>query len=418
MHCRARHGSGGHRSGRWTRTRRPRRHEAGVDGRCLERSRGARRASAASSAKVWLAPRNARSSTRSHGRSATRRAPQYGQFLVGRPGPGAVRADRRPGRAGDASGSTGAGLTVTAVGADNRFVAVSGSGRRRRAGVRHAVSRVRRQRPRRARAARPTSRCPARSPASSQAVTGLTTFGHRMKPADFGPPDAFVPGQPCSDYYGQQIAVDAAQVPRQDAADERSAATCRRSCAAPTASTDGLERSGLDRRDHRRVRRADARRATPTRTRCATAISRSRPASSATAASPRTPRPARTAAATAGTASRRSTSRPCTGWRPPRTSSTTAPRAASTTICSPSSGRSWPTTRPRSSPTRGASRRSSWSTASSSARSTSRSSTPTRASSSRAPCRGSGSTSPPATTATTSRRGATSTPTIRPATRG
>ena len=38
------------------------------------------------------------------------------------------------------------------------------------------------------------------------AVTGLSTLGHAVKPADFGAPDAFVNGTQCSSSYGQQTA--------------------------------------------------------------------------------------------------------------------------------------------------------------------------------------------------------------------
>src|SRR5581483_9461303 len=37
------------------------------------------------------------------------------------------------------------------------------------------------------------------------AITGLTTFGHVVKPADLGAPDAFVNGTPCSSYYSEQL---------------------------------------------------------------------------------------------------------------------------------------------------------------------------------------------------------------------
>ena len=38
----------------------------------------------------------------------------------------------------------------------------------------------------------------------SRPSAGLATFGHRVTKGDFGPEDAFVPGTPCSSYYGQQ----------------------------------------------------------------------------------------------------------------------------------------------------------------------------------------------------------------------
>ena len=37
-------------------------------------------------------------------------------------------------------------------------------------------------------------------------MTGLSTLGHKIAPADFGAPDAFVNGLPCSAFYGQQYA--------------------------------------------------------------------------------------------------------------------------------------------------------------------------------------------------------------------
>ena len=54
--------------------------------------------------------------------------------------------------------------------------------------------------------------------ASSLAVTGLSTLGHAMKPADFGAPDAFVNATPCSTYYGQQTATTLPQFQAPDAA--------------------------------------------------------------------------------------------------------------------------------------------------------------------------------------------------------
>ena len=226
-----------------------------------------------------------------------------------------------------------------------------------------------------------------------------------MQPADFGPPDAFVNGTPCSSYYGQQTARTLPKFQGKTLP----FAVCGYT---PDAAARRLRRRRVrrwsrprrDGRDHRRLRRADAARATRTRTRSGTATSRSRTASSRTAASPRTPRPASDCGGNGWYGEQALDVEAVHGMAPARTSSTTARRAASTTTCSPR----WPgrgtTTRPRSSPTRGASRRSSWSTASSSRRSTRASSTPTSRSSSRAPSRGSASTSPPATTATTSTR--------------
>ena len=175
------------------------------------------------------------------------------------------------------------------------------------------------------------------------AVTGLSTLGHAVKPADFGAPDAFVNATPCSRYYGAADGEDAAEVPAPDAAVRGvrlHAGPAARRLRRRRVRQHAEPRPRPDRRDHRRVRRADAARGREQVRRRATATGRSRTGSSRTGACPRMRRPATTAAATAGTASRRSTSRPCTGWLPARTSSTTAPRAASTTTCSPRCRRS------------------------------------------------------------------------------
>ena len=94
---------------------------------------------------------------------------------------------------------------MTAVGTDNRYVAVSGSPAAVAAAfgtqiVNYVVDGHGEHAP-----ANDLS-VPASVADLVQAVSGLTTFGHRVKTADFGPPDAFVPGTPCSSYYGEKIA--------------------------------------------------------------------------------------------------------------------------------------------------------------------------------------------------------------------
>jgi subtilase family serine protease len=157
-------------------------------------------------AKVWLAPRNAAQLDALATAVSDPSSAQYGQFLSA----DQVRAQFAPTADQVTQVSTwlsGAGLTVGSVGADNRFIAVSGSAAAINAAfgtqlVNYVVS----GKPERAPASDLT--VPAGLAGIVQAVSGLTTLGHMMKQADFGPPDAFVPGVPCSSYYGEKIAAN------------------------------------------------------------------------------------------------------------------------------------------------------------------------------------------------------------------
>jgi subtilase family serine protease len=161
-------------------------------------------AQAAIRAKVWLTPRNAAQLDALATAVSDPSSPQSGQFIS----ESQYRAQFAPSAdqvAQVTTWLTGAGLTVTAVGPDNHFVSVSGSPDAVNAAfgtpVAHYVVNGKVE----------------QAPASDisvpdglanvvQAVSGLATLGHRTAPADFGPEPAFVPGLPCSDYYGQLTA--------------------------------------------------------------------------------------------------------------------------------------------------------------------------------------------------------------------
>ena len=155
-------------------------------------------------AKVWLTPRNAAALDALATAVSDPDSPQSGQFIS----EADYRAQFAPTAAQVAQVSawlTGAGLSVTSVGPDNHFVAVSGTSAAAAAAfgtqVAHYVVNGRIERA-------PVSdlSIPDALAGTVQAVSGLTTLGHRTAPSDFGPPDAFVPGLPCSSYYGEQTA--------------------------------------------------------------------------------------------------------------------------------------------------------------------------------------------------------------------
>ncbi len=96
---------------------------------------------------------------------------------------------------------TGAGLTVDKVGADNFYVQVSGTA----AAVNKAFGTTLSLFVINGKAQQaPSTDLAIPSSVASKVigVTGLTTFGHIVKPADLGNPDAFVNGTECSSAYG------------------------------------------------------------------------------------------------------------------------------------------------------------------------------------------------------------------------
>ena len=155
------------------------------------------------SVKVWLAPRNAAQLDALATAVSEPSSAQYGQFISA----AQYRAQFAP-TADQVAQVTkwlsDAGLTVSSVGADNRFVAASASAAAVSAAFGTSLqSYVVNGHAERAPAA--DLSVPGQLAGVVEAVTGLTTFGHRVKPA-FGPPDAFVSGTPCSAYYGEQLA--------------------------------------------------------------------------------------------------------------------------------------------------------------------------------------------------------------------
>jgi subtilase family serine protease len=163
-------------------------------------------AAQAVTAKVWLAPRDAAALDALATAVSDPSSPQFGQFLS-EPQYRAQFAPTADQVAQVTTWLTGAGLTVTSVGADNHFVSVSGTAAAVNAAfgtqlAHYAVKGVLEQAP-----ASDLS-LPDDVAGIVQAVSGLTTLGHRLTPSDFGPPDAFVPGTPCSDFYGQKLAKD------------------------------------------------------------------------------------------------------------------------------------------------------------------------------------------------------------------
>jgi subtilase family serine protease len=105
---------------------------------------------------------------------------------------------------------TSAGLGVVSVGASNHYIAVSGTAAAVQAafGTTLGTYEVNGQQ-----VQAPTTdlSVPASLADSVQAITGLTKFGHQVKPQDFGAPAAFVNSTKCSDYYGQRRAGDLPQ---------------------------------------------------------------------------------------------------------------------------------------------------------------------------------------------------------------
>jgi subtilase family serine protease len=155
-------------------------------------------------AKVWLTPRNAARLDALATAVSDPDSPQSGQFIS----EAEYRAQFAPTAdqvAQVTAWLTGAGLTVTSVGADNHFVAVSGSPAAAAAAfgaqVAHYVVNGRIER-----APASDLSVPDALAGVVRAVSGLTTLGHRVAPSDFGAPDAFVPGLPCSNYYGELTA--------------------------------------------------------------------------------------------------------------------------------------------------------------------------------------------------------------------
>ncbi len=155
-------------------------------------------------ARVWLTPRNAAQLDALAQAVSDPSSAQYGQFLTAdqynaQYAPTATQVGQVT------QWLTGSGLSVTATGPDNHFVAVAGSASAIASAfgtplADYVVNGKKTQAP------STDVSVPDSLAGLITAVTGLSTLGHAVKPADFGAPDAFVNATPCSNYYGQQAA--------------------------------------------------------------------------------------------------------------------------------------------------------------------------------------------------------------------
>ena len=100
---------------------------------------------------------------------------------------------------------TQSGLGIDATGPDNHFVAVSGSASAIATAFGTSLADYL-VNGKQAQAPVADLSVPDSLAGLVTAVTGLSTLGHAMKPADFGAPDAFVNATPCSSSYGDQSA--------------------------------------------------------------------------------------------------------------------------------------------------------------------------------------------------------------------
>jgi subtilase family serine protease len=156
------------------------------------------------SAKVWLAPRNAAQLTALATAVSDPASAQYRRFLTH-----AQYVAQYAPTSAQVSAVTAwlqqAKLTVSSVGPDNHYVAVSGTASAMTAafGAQLALYSVNGEQTQ-----APTSdlSVPSSLADSVLAVTGLVPLGHRVERADLGAPAGFVNGSPCSSYYGEQKA--------------------------------------------------------------------------------------------------------------------------------------------------------------------------------------------------------------------
>jgi subtilase family serine protease len=157
-------------------------------------------------AKVWLAPRNAAQLAALAKAVSDPSSSQYGQFLT----EAQYAAQFAPTASQVAAVKqwlTGAGLTVTATGPDNHYVVVSGSADAVNKAfgttlAKYTINGKEWQAP------STELSVPASLAGVVQSVSGLTQFGHMIKPSDLGAPPAFVNSTQCSGYYGQLMASD------------------------------------------------------------------------------------------------------------------------------------------------------------------------------------------------------------------
>ena len=163
-------------------------------------------ASKQTSAKVWLAPRNAAQLDALAQAVSDPASSQYGRFIS------AAQYDAQfAPTAAQVSAVTrwlsGAGLQTAAIGPDNHYVAVTGSAAAINAAFGTTLGKYK-VKGNQEQAPTTNLSVPSSLAGTVLAVSGLTTLGHRLKPADLGPEPAFVNATPCSSYYGELKASD------------------------------------------------------------------------------------------------------------------------------------------------------------------------------------------------------------------
>jgi subtilase family serine protease len=155
-------------------------------------------------AQVWLSPRNGAALDSLAAGVSDPSSAQYGHFLTAAQYK-QMFAPSSTQLAAVTHWLTASGAHIDSVGADNAYVAVSGPAAAINAafGTQLAVYTIK-GKPEQA----PSQdvSVPDAVAGSVTAVTGLTTFGHRLSPADLGSPAGFRNNTPCSAYYGQQVA--------------------------------------------------------------------------------------------------------------------------------------------------------------------------------------------------------------------
>ena len=155
-------------------------------------------------ARVWLTPRNAAQLDALAQAVSDPSSAQYGQFIS------ADQYDAQYAPTSDQVSEvtqwlTQAGLGIDATGPDNHYVAVSGSASAVATAFGTSLADYL-VNGKQAQAPVADLSVPDSLAGLVTAVTGLSTLGHAMKPADFGAPDAFVNATPCSRSYGDQSA--------------------------------------------------------------------------------------------------------------------------------------------------------------------------------------------------------------------
>ena len=210
-------------------------------------------------AQVWLTPRNADQLDALAQAVSDPSSAQYGQYIS------ADQYDAQYAPTADQVSQvtqwlTQAGLNIEATGPDNHFVAVAGSA----SAIANAFGTSLADylvNGKQAQAPVADASVPDSLAGLVMTVTGLSTLGHVMKPADFGAPAAFVNATPCSRFVRRPVGEDAAAVPAPDASVRGvrlHAGPAARRLRRRRARQHAEPRPRRDRGDHGRIRRADA----------------------------------------------------------------------------------------------------------------------------------------------------------------